>query len=146
MMPAKCPARKYRDKKNRRRADFRGAGVSLVLTQEGPAVFCAAKKTKSPAGRRRHKTNSRYRIEVVAVTGKHRKARALNAHFNGVIGLRTIGLSGRVGKCVLIAGLLGNARIKPFQIIAARRVENISTRRVRIFRENAVSKESDAAI
>jgi hypothetical protein len=30
--------------------DFRGAGVSLVLTQEGPAVFCVAKKNKIAGG------------------------------------------------------------------------------------------------
>src|SRR5258707_137594 len=100
----------------------------------------------SPFALRRRHSESRLRVEVVAIAGKHRKARTLDAHFNAVIRLRTIGLSGRVGKCVLIAGLLGDARIKPFQIIAARRVENISASRVRIFRENAVSKESDAAI
>src|SRR5882672_9305706 len=34
----------------------RGAGVSLALTQHGPAVVRAIEMQKSPAGRRRHQT------------------------------------------------------------------------------------------
>jgi hypothetical protein len=37
---------------------------------------------------------SRQRVEIVAVAGKHRKARALHAHLDTVIGLRAIGLRG----------------------------------------------------
>src|ERR1700675_3321587 len=100
---------------------FRGAGVP-------PAVCLLKGHEKSPARRRRHKKASSWHgIEVVAVAGQHGKAGALHAHLDGVIGLRTIGLGGRVSERVLIASLFGDARIEPFQVLAARSVKNIST-------------------
>src|SRR3984893_7722728 len=85
-------------------------------------------------------------IEVIAVAGKHGEARTLHAHLDRVIGLRVIGLRGGVGERVLIARLLGDARIEPFKVLAARAIENISARGVRVFRKDVVSKKSDAAV
>src|SRR5260370_8820914 len=77
--------------------------------------------------RRRHKkSRSWHSIEVVAVAGKHGEAWALHAHFDAVIRLRAIGLRRRVGERVLIARLLGDARIEPFNIIPPRAVEKVS--------------------
>src|SRR6266403_3721408 len=95
---------------------------------------------------RNEKSRSRYRVEVVAVAGQHGEAWALDAHLNGVIRLRVIGLGGRVGERVLVARLLRDAGIEPFEVLAARAVENVSSGRMGVFRKNVVSQESNAAV
>src|SRR5580704_3679254 len=63
----------------------------------------------------------------ITLARAHIQIGAANAHFDGVVILRAVGFSRRKRDGVLIPRLLGNFRVKPFQIILFRSVERVPT-------------------